>query len=158
MSVDGFSMSSIGLPKDITSAQAALTSEQSINAGGEKVVGKIDRALNKKINNDEEKEDGKKNQYFNDGFKENEDENDEDNENTSIDKDEKITTQKAKSLNPSFIKDSENVLIKVNNKTNKIELYNKITNRIIESINANDFIEMINRLDYNSGILVNRSI
>ena len=110
------------------------------------------------LTNDEEKEDGKKNQYFNDGFKENEDENDEDNENTSIDKDEKITTQKAKSLNPSFIKDSENVLIKVNNKTNKIELYNKITNRIIESINANDFIEMINRLDYNSGILVNRSI
>ena len=68
MSVDGFSMSSLGLPKDITSAQAAVTSEQSINSGNEKIVGKIDRALNKKINNDE-KEENQRNKYFNDGFK-----------------------------------------------------------------------------------------
>ena len=63
MSVDGFSMSSLGMPKDITSAQAAATAEQVVQMGNEKVVGKIDRALNKKINNDEEKE-RNKNQYF----------------------------------------------------------------------------------------------
>ena len=158
MSVDGFSMSSLGLPKDITSAQAAVTSEQSINSGNEKIVGKIDRALNKKINNDE-KEENQRNKYFNDGFKEEneEDEEENNNEETSIDKDEKITGQKARNYKTT-IKDPENVVIKINKKTDKIELYNSVTKKIIESINANDFIEMINKLDYNSGILVNKSI
>ena len=57
MSVDGFSMASLGMPKDITSAQAAITTEQGVNTGNEKVVGKIDRALNKRINNKEKAKD-----------------------------------------------------------------------------------------------------
>lgn len=58
MSVDGFSMSSLGLPKDITSAQMAASTEQAVLNAGEKVVGKIDKVLNKRIDNntDEEKE------------------------------------------------------------------------------------------------------
>ena len=56
MGVDGFSMASVGMPKDITSAQAAATTEQQVFGAEEKVVNKIDRALNKRINNDEEKE------------------------------------------------------------------------------------------------------
>ena len=156
MGVDGFSMASLGLPKDITSAQAAISTEQGVNTGNEKVVGKIDRALNKKINNDE-KEENSKNKFFNDGYKENEEDKEEE-EDSVINKDEKITSKKAKTLKSPMIKDPENVIIKVNNKTDKIELYNKVTKRIIESINANDFLEMINRLDYNAGILVNKSI
>ena len=80
MSVDGFSMSSLGLPKDITSAQMTASTEQAVLNAGEKVVGKIDRALNKKIDNntDEEKE---KNQFFEDGFqKDNDDDNEDENQ------------------------------------------------------------------------------
>ncbi|MBR2526619.1 hypothetical protein IKE67_09165 [bacterium] len=159
MSVDGFSMSSLGV-KDITSAQAAAATEHAVNTGNDKVVGKIDRALNKRINN-EEKEENQKNQYFNDGYK-NEDEDENENENEEgkafVDKDEKITTKKARSIKSTLIKDPENVIITVNNKTDKIELYNKVTKRIVETINATDFLEMINKLDYNSGIIVNKLI
>ena len=79
MSVDGFSMSSLGLPKDITSAQMAASTEQAVLNAGEKVVGKIDKVLNKRIDNntDEEKE---KNQFFEDGFQKDEEDEDEENE------------------------------------------------------------------------------
>ncbi|MBR1942534.1 hypothetical protein IJ843_02220 [bacterium] len=157
MGVDGFSMASLGMPKDITSAQAAVTTEQGVLSGNEKIVGKIDRALNKRINNDE-KEENQKNKYFNDGFNEEDDDEDENDENSSVDKDEKISLKTAKQLKTTVIKDPENIVIKVNNATEKIELYNKVTKKIVESITANDFLEMINRLDYNAGVLVNKSI
>jgi len=161
MSVDGFSMASLGMPKDITSAQAAITTEQGVNTGNEKVVGKIDRALNKRINNDE-KEENQKNKYFNDGFREEKDEDEDEKEGENpeqiLDKDAKISSKQARALKTGLIKDLENVIIKINSKTDKIELYNKVTKKTIESINANDFVEMINKLDYNAGILVNKSI
>jgi len=157
MGVDGFSMASLGMPKDITSAQAAVTTEQGVLSGNEKIVGKIDRALNKRINNDE-KEENPKNKYFNDGFNEEDDEEDENDENSSVNKDEKISLKNAKNLKTAIIKDTENIVIKVNNVTERIELYNKVTKKIVESITANDFLEMINRLDYNAGVLVNKSI
>ena len=157
MGVDGFSMASLGMPKDITSAQAAVTTEQGVLSGNEKIVGKIDRALNKRINNDE-KEWNQKNKDFNDGFNEEDDDEDENDENSSVDKDEKISLKTAKQLKTTVIKDPENIVIKVNNATEKIELYNKVTKKIVESITANDFLEMINRLDYNAGVLVNKSI
>ena len=159
MSVDGFSLSSIGLGNDITSAQAAITTEQGVQGGNEKIVGKIDRALNKRINNDE-KEEGNKNQYFNDGFQEDDEdkEDEEKNEESSLNKDEKISAKAAKKYKALIIRDPENVIVKVNNNTDKIELYNKVTKKTLEAINANDFLEMINKLDYNSGVLVNKSI
>lgn len=156
MSVDGFSMSSLGMPKDITSAQAAATAEQVVQMGNEKVVGKIDRALNKKINNDEEKE-RNKNQYFEDGYESSEDENQEDDE-SGVNKDEKLSLKNAKKYQNISIKDPENVIIRINDKNDKIELYNKATKKIIESIKADDFLDMMNNLDYNSGILANFKI
>ncbi len=161
MSVDGFSMSSLGLPKDITSAQAAITTENGVLTGNEKIVDKIDRALNKKINNDE-KEEGKKNQYFSDGYAEDDEENEDDEEQkqeeNSVNKDEKISYKNAKKYKSLIINDPENIVIKVNNNSDKIEMYNKVTKKTIETINANDFLEMINKLDYNSGVILNKSI
>ena len=87
MSVDGFSIASLGLPKEITSAQVAANAEYVAQMGNEKVVGKIDRALNKKINNDEEKE--HKNQYFEDGFKQSDDEEEEKEEDKKRESEEK---------------------------------------------------------------------
>ena len=159
MSVDGFSMANFNLPKDVTSAQAAATAEQVVFTGNEKVVGKIDRALNKKINNDEEK--SNQNKYFEDAYedskKEDEEEKNESSE-SEVNKDEKISLKNAKKYKKLVINDPENVTIKINNKSDRIELYNKSTNKIIESIKAQDFLEMINKLDYNSGIMVNLNI
>ncbi len=158
MSVDGFSIANFNLPKDITSAQAAATAEQVVFTGNEKVVGKIDKALNKKINNDEEK--GNQNKFFEDAYEESKDENEDEEENdeSGIDKDKRLSTKSAKRYKNLVINDPENVVIKINNKTDKIELYNKSTNKILESIKAQDFLDMINKLDYNSGIMVNLNI
>lgn len=161
MSVDGFSMSALGLPKDITSAQASASVEQSMFNSGEKTVEKIDRALNKRINNEEKEEKNKKNNFFQDGYAEDEEDKDEDENkenNSSVNKDVKMTSKSAKQYKTLLIKDPENVVIKVNKFTDRIELYNKVTKKTLESINADDFLEMINKLDYNSGILVNKSI
>ncbi len=159
MSVDGFSISALGLPKDITSAQAAASVEQGVLNSGEKSVEKIDRAVNKRINNDE-KEEKNKNNFFQDGYAEEDadDEKEEKDEEGSLNKDAKISSKNAQKYKSLLIKDPENVIIKVNKYTDRIELYNKITKKTLESINADDFLEMINKLDYNSGILVNKSI
>ena len=158
MSVDGFSIANFNLPKDVTSAQAAATAEQVVFTGNEKVVGKIDRALNKKINNDEEK--SNQNKYFEDAYEESkEDDNEnEERDESGVNKDEKISSKNAKRYKNIVINDPENVVIKINSKTDKIELYNKSTNKILESIKAQDFLDMINKLDYNSGIMVNLNI
>ena len=167
MSVDGFSMSSLGLPKDITSAQMTASTEQAVLNAGEKVVGKIDRALNKKIDNntDEEKE---KNQFFEDGFQEDDDEEDneeqqEESKGSSIDPNETFEDgisrkKRNKRYKAPVIKDPENITIRFNNNLNNIELYNIVTNKTVETIDAEDFVNMVNKLDYNSGILVNKNI
>lgn len=165
MGVDGFSMASLGLPKDITSAQMAASTEQAVLNTGEKVVGKIDKALNKKIDNntDEEKE---KNQFFEDGFEEDEDEdNDDENQEEEAKKSSLNPNEvfddgiaKKKRYKPPVIKDPENIKIRFNNNLNNIELYNIITNKTVETITIEDFVDMVNKLDYNSGILVNKNI
>lgn len=170
MSVDGFSMANLGLPKDITSAQMAASTEQAVLNASERVVGKIDRALNKKIDNntDEEKE---KNKFFEDGFQDDDEDDDENSE------DENQENAKETSLNanevfddgiarkkrnqrykPPVIKDPENITIRFNNDLNNIELYNIVTNKTVESIDTEDFVNMVNKLDYNSGIFVNKNI
>ena len=163
MGVDGFSMASIGMPKDITSAQAAATTEQQVVNADEKVVNRIDRALNKRINNDEEKE--HKNQYFDDGFQEDDEEDEDENENSEeSENSEELpaetdeNNQNVKKYKPYEIKDPENVIVRYNNVNDKVELYNKATKKAVETIRPKDFVEMITKLDYNSGILVNKKI
>ena len=71
--------------------------------------------------------------------------------------DEKSSSSKPKYKAP-IINDPENVVIRFNGNTQKIELYNQVSQKTIESIKANDFVSMINKLDNNSGILVNKKI
>lgn len=157
MSLDGFAISNFNLPKDVTSAQAAATAEQIVLNSNDKVVGKIDRALNKKINNEEKEE--QKNKYFEDGYEEDEeDEENENDESSDLDKDEKIPLNKIKNYKNLIIKNPENFVLRINDKKDRIELYNKMTNKILESINTQDFLDMMNNLDYNSGIMVNLKI
>lgn len=157
MSIDGFSLSNFNMPKDVTSAQAALTAEQTALIANEKVVGKIDKALNKRINNDE-KEENQNNKFFEDAYESDEEKDEEEKDESGVDKDEKISLKNVRNYERFTIKDPENVEIKINTKNNKIELYNKLTNKMLESIKAEDFLDMINNLDYNSGILVNLKI
>lgn len=164
MGVDGFSMASLSMPKDITSAQAAATVEQQVGGIGEKVVNKIDRAINKKINNDEEKE--KKNQYFEDGFKEKDEDEEEDEEGKDKDKEESAKfesnsekkSSNVKKYKHEKIKDPENLIVRYNGLNDKIELYNKASKKTVETIKPEAFVEMISKLDYNSGVLVNKKI
>lgn len=157
MSLDGFAISNFNLPKDVTSAQASATAEQIVLNSNDKVVGKIDRALNKKINNEEKEE--QKNKYFEDGYEEDEDDDENENDESSdLDKDEKIPLNKIKNYKNLIIKNPENFVLRINDKKDRIELYNKMTNKVLESINTQDFLDMMNNLDYNSGIMVNLKI
>ncbi|MBQ3311340.1 hypothetical protein IJG72_04610 [bacterium] len=154
MALDGFSMANLGMPKDITSAQALASTEQQMAENGGKIVNKIDRALNKKINNEEEKQ--HKRQYFEDGFKEKKDDEEDDEENSEKESLEEENLEQKKENNSKL--NSKDLVVRYNNINDKIELYNKNTKKTEETIKPKDFVEMITKLDYNSGILLDKSI
>jgi len=150
MGVDGFSMSSLGLPKEVTSAQAAAVTEQNI-AINEKSVQKINESKNKRITDEEkEKENKKKKNDFNDGLIE-EEKTDENSENQSENEEPIIYRYKLEEK-------ADNVSIRFNAKNETVELFNKITENTIDSMHAQEFVDLVSNLDYNSGILINKNI
>ncbi|MGN1153399.1 MAG: hypothetical protein ACI4S3_05165 [Candidatus Gastranaerophilaceae bacterium] len=156
MGVDGFSMASLGMPKEITSAQAAAAVEQNVLVN-DKVVEKINPSKNKKISNEEkEKEEKKKKKFFEDGYTE-EDEEKDIIEDLASDVDDNL--QKNPTIyNLPAIENPENISIRFNSKSETVELYNKISQHTVDSMEADEFVDLVSNLDYNSGILVNKHI
>jgi uncharacterized FlaG/YvyC family protein len=155
MGLDGFSLASIGLPKDVTSAQASASAEQLAQKGLESKVNNINKTGDVTIS-DEEKEKNKgnknlKDEFFQDGFEDNE-ETEENNENKKEEKASKRSKRKP------LLKDAENLTVRFNEASETVELYNKVTNRTIETIKAEDLVDLVSKLDYSSGILVNKQI
>ncbi len=152
MSLDGFSLSSLGLPKDITSAQAAATAEHVAKKGMESKVENIENVMNKRISDDDKKD--SKDNFFNDGF-EGEAEENEESENAS---DEEESENKRRRKRSYLEREAENLKIRFNEKKEMVELFNINNNKTVESIKAEDLIMMVSKLDISSGILVNKEI
>ena len=91
-------------------------------------------------------------------LKQEEDDDDDDDENSKDENDDEKSSSSKPKYKAPVINDPENVVIRFNGNTQKIELYNQVSQKTIESIKANDFVSMINKLDNNSGILVNKKI
>ena len=151
MSLDGFSLSSLGLPKDITSAQAAATAEHVAKKGMESKVENIENVMNKRISDDDKKD--SKDNFFNDGFEEEEEEENEDSENAS-----EQESENKKRKRSYLEREAENLKIRFNEKKEMIELFNINNDKTVESIKAEDLIMMVSKLDISSGILVNKEI
>ena len=160
MALDGFSLRQVGLAQDNTSAQMAMNTEQSIRSSrGTKNVDQIANMDSEKaVTLDEEKE--------------------KDNSRTKTKLKKRVKKKKVKvnekaespytieteSLD-SKIKDlyfykkfSDQLAILLNRNSEIIELYNKNTNTVVETINTTDLIKLIDKLKISSGVLVNKKI
>lgn len=156
MSLDGFSLSNIKMNRELTSAQMASQADQLASKGLEfKIKDVSELASNKGVKRKEE-DSNQDEGTFNDGFQENE-ESDETEANTT-------KTSYRDSIKEELIikeieeKDPKEFSVRINSSNDMIELYNNKNKKIIETISANDLMELISKLDSASGILVNRKI
>lgn len=137
MGLDGFSMNNLNLHKELTSAQLASNAEAlALKGSSIKTVDNL--ASKQKTKNKEFEEEDEIPVYF---FEEDEKEKQQEN-------------GKEKKNNG----DTKKYTVKLNSKTQLIELIDLEKEKIIETISPNDLIKLVSKLSSTSGILVNRRI
>jgi len=134
----------------MTSAQMANQAERIALKESEIIIKDVTESAEEDgIKSKEDDEDSEQEQ-FNDGFrdnqkKENEDENEEQPLSNLTDRD--------------FANcDPKEFSIKINSKTDMIELFSNKEGRVLETISSSDLMELVSRLNDSSGVLVNRKI
>lgn len=139
MGLDGFSMTNLGLHKELTSSQLATNAEVLAAKGTERSIKTVNDLSSKQRtrNKEFEEEDEIPVYYF---------EEDEKEDNQGEGKEKKQNSEPKK------------YTVKLNNKTQLIELVDLERNRVIETISPNDLIKLVSKLSSTSGILVNRKI
>lgn len=152
MGLDGFSMSNLGLPRELTSAQLANQAEQLANRREPKIkdIGELAEENGVKRKEDEGNEGGAQGQLANSFFAE----GDEEDEN-----DQNFKKYSSILLEESFEgKDPKDYSVRINPRSGFVELYSKKERRVIETISADDLMEVISKLNSASGVFVNKKI
>lgn len=153
MGLDGFSMGNLGLNATLTSAQMANQAEYLAQKDSEIIIKDVEKL--EKEQAVKSKEEDEKNQQFNDGFKKNEDE-DESGQEDEANSDDNITPELIERDFAS--KDPKEFSVRLNQETDMIELINNKEDKVLETIKAQDLMNMVSKLNGASGILVNRKI
>lgn len=150
MGLDGFSMANLGLHKDVTSAEMANQVEQLANKGLEFKIKDIDNLVEKKGIERKEEGSGGNNQTFDDGLFQKKEEDEYEDELSSAEM--QLIEQELEQ------KDPREFSVRINPKTEMVELYNNRSKKIIETINAEDLMGLVSKLDDATGVLVNKKI
>ena len=144
MGLDGFSMGILGLNADMTSAQMAGQAEHIARKESETIIKDVTKTLDSpEVKVDDEEED--------ENFQE-ESKNKKKKKHDELDFDSSITPEEF---------DAQNVKefsVRINPKTEMVELFSNVNNRIIETISPDDLMTLLSKLNSASGILVNRKI
>lgn len=156
MALDGFSLRQVGLGQDKTSAHMAMNTEHSIKQNlGFKSVDQIASAEGEKaikLDDENEKDKEKKKKSKKKSSKK-----------AKI-KSEDSYTLASDNLSANvkdldfYTKFSDKLGIRMNKNTEVIELFNKETNKVVETISTSDLIKLIDKLKISSGVLVNKKI
>ena len=157
MGLDGFSISDLRMRKEPTSAQYANTVERHVAEGADvkiKDVGEMskDGEIKRKEENDEsrkEKNKNKKQENFDDFF-----------EDTTGQSSANLFEKEKEEdfVDPFKDKNIRDYAVRINSKTEMIELYNKIDKKVVETITAEELMQLIEKMKSASGILVNKKI
>lgn len=146
MGLDGFSMGNLGINADLTSAQMANQAEQIARKESEiKIKDVTESAEDEGV---KRKKEQSEQDNFNDGFKKNEEESEEQQEEN------KSSFKQIDFEN----KNPKEFSIRINPKTDMVELFNNKEEKILETMSAQDLMELVSKLDSASGVLVNRKI
>lgn len=149
MGLDGFAMGNLGLGTDMTSAQMASQAEHLAKKESQIKIKNIEESAQDtgvKRKKDEEQNNGNQ---FNDGFKNDDGQAEDESENQRR----SLLTEK-----DFENKDPKEFSVRINPKTDLVELFNNKDEKILETITANDLMGLVSKLDGASGILVNRKI
>ena len=148
MGLDGFSMGNLGLNNDLTSAQMANQAEQLAKKGSEfKIKDVTQLSKEKGVKRKESEPEGKK--QFDDGFKNKKNDDDDSNNNE----------EQLALIEKSFEnKNPREFSVRINPETELIELFNNKTDKVLETINAQNLMGLVSKMNNASGILVNRKI
>lgn len=145
MGLDGFSLGNLGLGTDLTSAQMASQSEHLAKKGTEFKIKDISKSVESAEVKIKDEDSNSKNQF--DEFMNKKDNDDDDNDSESSISLEEFESQNLKEIS-----------VRINPQTEMVELFSNKSNRVIETMSANDLQALLSRLNSASGILVNRKI
>ena len=150
MSVDGFSMGNIGLTAELSASQIAGQAEHLARKESETIIKDVNQA--EKEEGVKRKKDDEENnkQGFDDGFSKNDEES-----NESEDEQQQIHTLTENDIENQ---DPKTFSIRINDKTEMVELYNNKSKKTVESMKAEELMDVVLKLDNASGVLVNRKV
>lgn len=150
MGLDGFSMSNLGLPERLTSAQMAEQAEHLAREGTEYKIKDITQLASQNGVQRKENDSGGFTPGYSGSFRKKKD-----GEETP---EEKAKTQEILNQVNFDEKDSKDFSVRINPETETIELYSLKNQKIIETIGADDLRNLILKLDDASGVFVNKKI
>ena len=150
MGMDGLSFANTGTIKEQTSAERTATVEQAIASDPKNSATQVQEATNnKRVKEKEEGEGGngnggknlKQDEEFEDGL---------------------VTTPTETEPGDFHVEDFEDpnkeFYVKLNMKDDIIELYDSVTNKLIETISGSELEELVRKLNMASGIFVNKKV
>lgn len=144
MSIDGFAMSNLGLNRDLSSATQLMTqTEFSIAKEAEVKIKDVTNSAAKQGIKDKEGDGG---YGGSSAFAKDEEEEQEE------------EVRRRFNEHEFENRDPKEFSVRINPKSDMIELYNNTTQKIVETISANDLMGLISKLNSASGILVNKKI
>jgi len=135
-------MGKLGLHKESTSAQMSIQAEQLATKGVEFKIKDIVELKKEKGVQRKEDESSQGGGTFEENFNE----------------DEERTFSKKFDEKMFKTEDAKEFSVRINPKTEMVELFNNKEGKIIETISATDLMQLISKLDSASGIIVNRKI
>lgn len=154
MGLDGFAMSNLGLSTEMTSAQMANQAEHLAKKESEVKIKDIEESTKDQEVKRKKDEEQDNETPFNDGFTEEEGEEPQNKDDSDRQNQHKLALVE-KDLETH---DPKEFSVRINPQTDLVELFNNKEEKILETISANDLMELISKLDGASGILVNRKI
>ena len=149
MGMDGISMVGTGIVQEGNSRDVTAQTAQSVQHGNNEVKNINQLSGGNVIKDQEEKE---KQSSSSEGKNKSEDEKNSENLADNIEEED---SSNLKEYDPS---EYENFYVKIVPESDTIELYDKITDALIETISANDLTQLVSRLNIASGIFVNKRV
>ena len=151
MGMDGLSMANTGALKESTSADYTNRSEQAIHADKANDSKQVQTmSTNPRIKEKEEDEENKQKQ------KQKQKQKNDDIEDTFIQGEDEFVEEEfdIEELNNP----NKDFYVKLNSKDDIIELYDSLSDRLIETISGNELQELVKKLNMASGIFVNKKV
>lgn len=153
MGVEGYSMGNMGLNTDLNSVQMLTQVEQIAQKDSEIMIKDVTKASEgdgvkrkkKESNQNQPEEEGDDN--------DNEDENQAESDNENL-----YSLQRGLSEEDIEDSDPKAFIVKLNPRTQFVELLRKEDGKVMEKMPADDLMSIMSKLDNASGILVNRKV